>query len=208
MEPLSEADLAKIQDLIHEHRSGTGWELPDLVQQPPPLQKWLDRFTDWLSSLLPRPKANTNYNLEKIFEIGLLVAKWALYIAIAYALIWLIRQVVLAIRTRSNSFEAAAPEMAEALSENGLEAQLARAEAAQEWGLAARIVWKLFLRRFDEAKERTPRELISRYPALAPQLSVSYRLMFSPQPPADGQPAFQAWRDLLQQMERPVPHRE
>jgi hypothetical protein len=160
-----------------EAREASANELPNLVPPEHPLKPlwkkladWAERFFDWLGWSYRTPEVPESlvrslpYVLGGLFALGVLLALYATF--------------------RDFKARPRQPRRADApaVDDESLSVQLAQARDAGDFARAARLRWKLFLRRRREPAARTPQELLPEQPSF---VTNQYRLMFG----AEARPA-------------------
>jgi hypothetical protein len=171
--------------------------LPYLVPPEHPLKPvwkkladWAEQFFDWLGWKSRPPEVPESlvrllpYLLGGLFALGIFLALYATFRAFKA-------------RPRQPR-RADAP----AVDDESLSVQLAQARDAGDFARAARLRWKIFLRRRREPAARTPQELLPEQPSFVTR---QYRLMFG----VEAQPAdrFGDLDDTLGALEQREPPR-
>ena len=185
-------DQKTLEDLIQHHRAGSEWQLPNLKVEPSKLDQLWERFWRWIGSFFPTIEVG-NSGIGSYIALLMTLLKYLLIIALVAGAIWIIYQLA------RWAFRKAPPEKMvtprETKRREELETLLAAAEAAGDWALAARILWKMFLRNIEEKGSVTPFEYHRRFPQAIPDVKLPYQLMFAPD--GNSQSHLSSFRQML-----------
>lgn len=189
-------DQKTLETILQEHRGGNPWQLPNLKIEPSEWDKMLNKFWDWLNSLLPKFDIPNN-GVGNYIAALMYILKILLVVVVAAGTIWVL---YLLVRwgMRKGPEERTLPPR-EYRRHEELKELLAQAEAVGDWALAARISWKIFLKAIEESNARTPYEYEGRFPKAIPDLRLPYHLMFSLEDKSNSQ--LNSWQEVLKTIE-------